>query len=424
MNFFTMRQNVLHVENVSLVDIAQRYGTPCYVYSRAALCFAAQEFQDAFHAQNTLICYSVKVNSNIAILNEFARLGFGFDIVSGGELARVLAAGGDARKVVFSGVGKTVEEMEAALNAGIKCFNLESAAEMEALATTAQRLGKQAPISFRINPDVDPKTHPYISTGLRENKFGIPLKDAHPLYRRARQMSSLRVVGIDMHIGSQITDIAPYREAAQKLVTLLDVLEKDGIALEHVDIGGGLGVRYRDDDHPPAIADFAAMCREIFSERHEQLILEPGRRLVAEAGILLTQILYLKPGKPRSFAIVDGAMNDLFRPALYQAWHPVHQVTITNVSDQTRLWNIVGPICESADFLAQDRQLALRQGELLAIGVAGAYGMAMSSNYNSRPRVCEVMVDNNQIFEIRKRETVASLFSEERIPYDKNQNTC
>lgn len=419
MSFFTMRQGALHVENVSLIDIAQRYGTPCYVYSRAALQAAAKEFSDAFRTQNTLVCYAVKVNSNIAILHEFAKLGFGFDIVSGGELARVLAAGGDARKVVFSGVGKTVEEMEAALNANIKCFNVESAAELETLATTAQRLGKQAPISFRINPDVDPKTHPYISTGLRENKFGIPLNDARALYRRAQQMSSLHIVGIDMHIGSQITDIAPYQEAAQKLIMLVDALKEDGITLAHIDIGGGLGVRYRDDDHPPTIASFAAMCQTIFAARHEQLVLEPGRRLVAQAGILLTKVLYLKPGEPRSFAIVDGAMNDLLRPALYQAWHPVHQIT-TNSSEQTRLWNIVGPICESADFLAQDRPLALRQGELLAIGAAGAYGMAMSSNYNSRPRVCEIIVDDDQTFEIRKRETLSSLFSEEQMLPDKH----
>ncbi len=420
MSFFTMRQGVLHVEDVSLVDIAQRYGTPCYVYSRAALHTAAQEYLDAFRSQNALVCYAVKVNSNIAILNEFARLGFGFDIVSGGELARVLAAGGDACKVVFSGVGKTIAEMEDALNAGIKCFNVESAAELETLAATAQRLGKQAPISLRINPDVDPKTHPYISTGLQENKFGIPLRNALALYQRAQHIPSLRIVGVDMHIGSQITDIAPFREAAQKLLALVETLEKNDISLEHIDIGGGLGVHYRDNDAPPTIAAFAAMCQETFATRREQLLLEPGRRLVAAAGVLLTRVLYLKPGEPRSFAIVDGAMNDLLRPALYQAWHPVQQVTAPDPDGESRSWNIVGPICESGDFLAQNRQLILRAGELLTIGVAGAYAMAMSSNYNSRPRACEVMVDGARTFEIRARETVASLFSQEQMLHDEN----
>ncbi|MCL2871984.1 MAG: diaminopimelate decarboxylase [Betaproteobacteria bacterium] len=420
-NFFQERQGTLHVEDVALPDIAAQFGTPCYVYSRAALTAAADEFRAALNGVVDLTCYAVKANGNLAILNLFARLGLGFDIVSGGELARVLAAGGDPAKTVFSGVGKTVAEMEAALTAGILCFNVESAAELSVLAATAARLGKVAPVSFRVNPDVDAKTHPHISTGLKDNKFGVPFDETRALYRQAAATPSLRVVGIDMHIGSQITELSPYREAAEKLLSLVQMLEADGIALEHMDIGGGLGVCYR-DEQPIALTDFAQMLREVFAGRSERLLVEPGRRLVASAGVLLTRILYLKSGASKNFAIVDAAMTELMRPALYEAWHPVNAVTrravMTNggaAADSEKCWDIVGPVCESGDFLAQARPLVLREGDLLAIGVAGAYGMAMSSNYNARPRACEVMVDGNEITMIRAREEVKKLWEAERI---------
>ncbi|MCL2309710.1 MAG: diaminopimelate decarboxylase [Proteobacteria bacterium] len=417
-NFFQERNGILYVEDVALTDIAEQFGTPSYVYSRAALMAAAQEFHAALGGVVDLVCYAVKANGNLAILNLLARLGFGFDIVSGGELARVLAAGGDPAKTVFSGVGKTVAEMEAALQAGILCFNIESAAELSVLAATAARLGKVAPVSFRVNPDVDAKTHPYISTGLKENKFGVAFDEARALYRQAAALPSLRVVGIDMHIGSQITELAPFREAAEKLLQLVRVLEADGIALEHIDIGGGLGVRYR-DEQPIPLGAFAQMLREVFAGRPERLMMEPGRRLVAHIGVLLTRVLYLKPGAPRNFAIVDAAMTDLVRPALYEAWHPVFAVTkrstTENTSGSEKNWDIVGPVCESGDFLAHERPLALREGDLLAVGVVGAYGMAMSSNYNARPRACEVMVDGSEITLIRAREEVKKLWEAERI---------
>ncbi|MDR0769636.1 MAG: diaminopimelate decarboxylase [Burkholderiales bacterium] len=412
-NFFQERDGTLYVEEVALPEIAERFGTPCYVYSRAALTATAKEFHAALNGTVDLICYAVKANGNLAILNLLARLGYGFDIVSGGELARVLAAGGDPAKTVFSGVGKTVAEMEAALDAGILCFNVESTAEMKVLAATAARLGKIAPVSFRVNPDVDAKTHPYISTGLKENKFGVPFDEARTLYRQAAALPSLRVVGINMHIGSQITEIAPYREAAGKMLQLVRALETDGIVLEHIDVGGGLGVRYRDEQPIPLTA-FAQMLREVFAGRSERLLMEPGRRMVAEAGALLTRVLYLKPGATRNFAIVDAAMTELMRPVLYQAWHPVWAVT-KNAPDGEKCWDIVGSVCESSDFLAQARPLALREGDLLAVGAAGAYGMAMSSNYNARPRVCEVMVDGNEITMIRAREEVKKLWETEQI---------
>jgi diaminopimelate decarboxylase len=411
--FFQERNGTLYAEDVALPDIAEQFGTPCYVYSRAALTATAKAFHTAFGGTVDLIFYSVKANGNLAILNLLARLGCGFDIVSGGELARVLAAGGDPAKIVFSGVGKTVAEMEAALHAGILCFNVESAAELNALAATAARLGKIAPVSFRVNPDVDAKTHPYISTGLKENKFGVPFDEARALYRQAAALPSLRVVGIDMHIGSQITELAPYREAAEKLLQLVRALETDGIVLEHIDIGGGLGIRYR-DEQPISLAAFAQMLREVFVGRSERLLMEPGRRLVAETSVLLTRVLYLKPGEAKNFAIVDAAMNDLMRPALYEAWHPVWAVT-KNVSGDEKYWDIVGPICESGDFLAHARLLTLCESDLLAVGAAGAYGMAMSSNYNARPRACEVMVDGNEVTVIRAREEVKKLWETEQI---------
>lgn len=404
----------LHAEAVPLSAIAQRFGTPCYVYSRAVLTQAFEAFDRAFAGVPHLVCYAMKANPTLAILDLFAQLGAGFDIVSGGELARVLAAGGDAAKVVFSGVGKSDAEMEAALAAGILCFNVESASELDHLAAVAARAGQRAPVSLRVNPDVDPRTHPYIATGLAQSKFGIAIDCAHALYRRAARMPSLAVRGIDMHIGSQITELAPYREAATKMLALVDALARDGIALEHVDFGGGLGIRYRDEQTVPIDA-YAAMVRELMHGRHERLLFEPGRRLVGDAGILLTRVRVVKTGAARNFAVVDAAMNDLARPSLYDAWHgidPVHPRAGVALP-----FDVVGPVCESADFLARDRSLAIAEGDLLALRSAGAYGMAMSSNYNARPRACEVLVDGDAAHLVRRRETLAELFAlESRLP--------
>ncbi len=405
---FAYHDGELHAERVPLSSIAERFGTPCYVYSRAALEGAFREFDAALEGLPHLVCYAMKANSNLAVLGLFARLGAGFDIVSGGELARVKAAGGDPAKVVFSGVGKTEAEMAQALADGILCFNVESEAELERLNEVAGRLGKRAPVSFRVNPDVDPKTHPYIATGLKESKFGVAFDQAPALYRRAAAMRHVAVHGLDIHIGSQITELDPYREAAVKVLDLVDRLRADGIPLTHVDLGGGLGIRYRDED-PVALSDYALMLKELFAGRSEKLVFEPGRRLVGSAGVLLTRVEYLKPGAHKSFAIVDAAMNDLLRPALYEAWHPVDPVRPH--AGEERRWEIVGPVCESGDFLAHDRPLALAAGDLLAVGAAGAYGMAMSSNYNSRPRACEVLVDDRQAHVVRRRESVDALFA-------------
>jgi diaminopimelate decarboxylase len=408
MSMFAYRDGALHAESVPLAAIAQRYGTPCYVYSRAALEAAYREYDAAFADVAHLVCYAMKANSNLAVLNLFARLGSGFDIVSGGELARVVAAGGDPGKVVFSGVGKSESEMAQALAAGILCFNVESAGELDRLDAVARATGKRAPVSFRVNPDVDPRTHPYIATGLKESKFGVAFDEAPALYRRAARLPNIAVHGLDIHIGSQITEIEPYREAASKVLDLVDRLRADGIPLAHIDLGGGLGIRYR-DEMPVAINDYAAMVCALFAGRTEQLLFEPGRRLVGNAGVLLTRVEFLKPGAARNFAIVDAAMNDLLRPALYDAWHPVLPVRPHGADE--RAWDIVGPICESGDFLAHDRRLALAPGDLLAIGAAGAYAMAMSSNYNARPRACEVMVDDTQVHLVRRREKVEELFA-------------
>ena len=416
MTRFAYAGGELHAEGVPLTAIAERYGTPAYVYSRAALEGNFRAYDRAFDGLPHLVCYAVKANSNLAVLDLFARLGSGFDIVSGGELARVLAAGGDPAKIVFSGVGKTQPEMEAALDAGILCFNVESAAELEALAAVAARAGKIAPVSFRVNPDVDPKTHPYIATGLKESKFGVAFADAPALYRRAASLPQVAVRGIDIHIGSQITELAPYREAAAKVVDLVDRLAAEGIALDHIDMGGGLGIRYRDET-PVALAAYAAMLRELFRGRRERLLLEPGRRLVGDAGVLLTRVTYLKPGQDRAFAIVDAAMNDLLRPALYDAWHPVDPVRPR--AGPTHRWEIVGPVCESGDFLAHDRELALAPGDLVAIGAAGAYGFVMSSNYNTRPRAAEVVVDGERMHLARSRERTSELYAHEApLPND------
>ncbi len=411
MNGFVMRHGVLHAENVSLAAIAERFGTPCYVYSRAALSGAFEAYRAALAGREATICYAVKANSNLAILNVFARLGAGFDIVSGGELARVLAAGGDAGKVVFSGVGKSRAEMRAALEAGIYCFNIESASELERLDEVAGSLGKRAPIAFRVNPNVDPKTHPYISTGLKTSKFGVPYDEALPLYRQARALPHLDIRGIACHIGSQLLDPAPAAEAAEKVLALVDALAAEGIALAHIDVGGGMGIRYR-DEQVLATADYLAPLLKVLAGRPERLLLEPGRSLVGNAGLLLTRVEFLKHGEEKNFAVVDAAMNDLARPALYDAWHDI--LPVTPRSGAAATYEIVGPVCESGDFLGSGRELALAEGDLLAVMSAGAYGMAMSSNYNTRPRAAEVMVDGADSHLIRRREELEQLFALEK----------
>ncbi len=410
-NYFHYQQDQLFVESVALADIAQRFGTPSYVYSRAALTGAYRQFAEALKAREHLICFAVKSNPNLAILNVFARLGAGFDIVSGGELQRVLAAGGAANKVVFSGVGKSEAEMRQALTAGILCFNVESEAELVRLNEVAGSLGKLAPISFRVNPDVDAKTHPYISTGLKQSKFGVAYTDALALYRKAAALPNLRVTGIDCHIGSQLTEVGPFIAATEKVLLLVDKLAAEGIKLEHLDLGGGLGIRYNDET-PPAIAEYAEALLGALQGRSEKLIVEPGRVLVGNAGVLLTQVEYLKPGEEKHFAIVDAAMNDLMRPALYDAYHAIQPVL--RRSAPAMEYEVVGPVCESGDFLAHARKLAIEQGDFLALMSAGAYGMSMSSNYNTRPRAAEIMVDGNAVHLIRERETVRQLFAGEK----------
>jgi len=406
--------DVACVEGVALDDIAARYGTPCYVYSRAALTAAFEGYQSALTGRSARICYAVKANSNLAILNVFAKLGAGFDIVSGGELARVIAAGGDPGKIVFSGVGKSREEMRQALAAGIYCFNVESASELEHLNTTAGEMGKRAPVALRVNPDVDPKTHPYISTGLKSAKFGVPFETAIELYRRARHLPHLEIRGIACHIGSQLLDPQPAADAAGRVISLIDRLGAEGIQFAHIDLGGGMGIRYRDEAALPT-ADYLAPMLKIIEGRNEMLLVEPGRSLVGNAGLLLTRVEILKHGEEKNFAVVDAAMNDLARPALYDAYHEIKKVGAGGTASATRNYEIVGPICESGDFLGHDRELALTEGDLLAILSAGAYGMAMSSNYNTRPRVAEVMVDGTATHLIRRRETVAELFAGEAL---------
>lgn len=418
MNALSRRGGVLHVEDASLEAIAAEFGTPCYVYSRAALETAYHAYDQALAGHDHLICYAVKANPSLAILNLFARLGAGFDIVSGGELARVLAAGGDPAKVVFSGVGKRAEEMRDALKAGIHCFNVESESELARLNSVAASMGSIAPVSLRVNPNVDAKTHPYISTGLKENKFGIAHGEALRVYREAASMAHLTVVGIDCHIGSQLTEAAPFAEALDRVLELVNALEAEGIRLEHIDIGGGVGIRYRDEE-PPALGDYAGILTSRLAGRHETLIVEPGRSLVGNAGWLLTRVEYLKHGEAKDFAIVDAAMNDLMRPALYDAWHDI--LPVTSREDVTgaapRSYSIVGPVCESGDFLGHDRALVLAEGDLLAVCSSGAYGMSMSSNYNTRPRASEVMVNGAKASEIRARERIESLYSQERLTY-------
>jgi diaminopimelate decarboxylase len=409
---FPYRNAKLCVESVALDRIAAEFGTPCYVYSRAALTAAYREFDSAFAGRDHLVCYAVKANSNLAVLNLFARLGSGFDIVSGGELQRVLNAGGDPQKVVFSGVGKRPDEMRAALAAGIFCFNVESEAELVTLNRIAAEMGKIAPVSLRVNPDVDAKTHPYISTGLKENKFGIPFDEAEKLYLSARQFAHVHITGLDCHIGSQLTELDPFVEACGKMLGLLDRLEAQGLQIEHLDLGGGLGIRYS-AEKPPAARDYvAALCADI-GQRGQRILIEPGRALVGNAGLLLTRVEYLKHTPQRDFAIVDAAMNDLIRPALYDAYHEILPVTANGSNAKT--YQVVGPVCETGDFLGHDRKLALSQGDLLAVMSAGAYGMSMSSNYNTRPRAAEVMVDGDRIHLIRERESMEQLFAGEKI---------
>jgi len=411
MDHFNYRDKRLFAEDVPLADVAARFGTPCYVYSRATLERHWQAFDRAFADRPHLISFAVKANSNLAVLNLLARLGSGFDIVSEGELERVLAAGGDPGRIIFSGVGKRVEEIRRALRVGIRCFNVESEPELSRIAEVAGQMDLRAPVSLRVNPDVDARSHPYISTGLRENKFGIDIRDAEAVYRRAAAIAQLRVVGIDCHIGSQLTDLAPFLDALDRVLALADRLQQQGIEIKHLDLGGGLGIRYT-DEQPPEPAAYAKAVRERLGERRHEIILEPGRAIAGNAGVLLTRVEYLKPTDRHRFAIVDAAMNDLLRPALYQA---VQQIVPVQRRDDGELhqWDIVGPVCETGDFLGKGRSLALAAGDLLAVRSSGAYGFTMSSNYNSRPRAAEVMVDGGTMHLVRQRETLAGLFTGE-----------
>jgi diaminopimelate decarboxylase len=411
---FEYRGGVLCAEQVSLDDIARRHGTPCYVYSRATIEANYARFARALAGRNALVAYSVKANSNLAVLGLMARQGAGFDIVSGGELARVRAAGGDPRKVLFSGVGKSEAEIEAALRANVLCLNLESEAELERVDAVATRLGVRAPVAFRVNPDVDAKTHPYISTGLKDNKFGVAYADAERVYRDAARRRHIEVVGIGCHIGSQMTSAAPFVDASARVLALVERLERERIPLSHIDLGGGFGIRYKDET-PAPVSQFLDGVLGVLAGRRETLIVDPGRAIVGEAGLLLTRIEYVKRGEAKSFAIVDAAMNDLIRPALYDAWHEVRQVSEAESEATAGVYDIVGPVCESADFLARGRPLAPRPGGLLAVMSAGAYGMVMSSNYNTRPRPAEVMVDGSEAHLIRARESVEQLFAAERL---------
>ena len=410
---FSRHDGILHCEDVSLEAIAATYGTPTYLYSRSAIETAFLDYQSALSDIPHLICYAVKANSNLAILNVLAQLGAGFDVVSLGELERVVAAGGDPSKVVFSGVGKTTTEMQRALDLKIRCFNIESEAELLSLAELANGAGCVAPISIRVNPDVDAGTHPYISTGLRENKFGVEVAVARQLYQIADEHTALNPVGVDCHIGSQIEETAPFVESLECLLDLVHDLRTLGIRLQHIDLGGGLGVNYQAET-PPSIDDYVAVLKERLQDQALELVLEPGRSIVAEAGALITEVLYLKPTADKHFAIVDAAMNDLLRPALYSAWQDIQPVTLQD--GESHVWDVVGPICETGDFLGKNRAMVLSQGDLLSIMGAGAYGFGMASNYNSRPRVAEVMVQGETAHLIGKRENLSDLWQREVIP--------
>jgi diaminopimelate decarboxylase len=412
MSALEYREGELHMEGVNLTTIATRFGTPTYVYSRAAITAAYQAYADALGDFPGMICYAVKANSNIGVLGLLADLGAGFDIVSIGELERVLIAGGNPSRIVFSGVGKKAEEMVRALDVGVHCFNVESASELELLSQVAGRQNKVANISLRVNPDVDAKTHPYISTGLKENKFGIDIKAAVSVYQRASTLPNLNIVGIDCHIGSQLTDTSPFLDALDRVLGLIDQLAELGINIHHLDLGGGLGVTYRDEE-PPAIHDYLDAVKARLKGRQLSLMLEPGRSIVANAGVMLTRVLYLKPTENKNFAIIDGAMNDNIRPSLYQAWQEI--VSVLPHDGEAKLWDLVGPVCETGDFLGKDRELTLAEGDLLALKSAGAYGFSMSSNYNTRGRAAEIIVDGSEAYAVRRRETFDDMIAQESL---------
>ncbi|NHC02501.1 diaminopimelate decarboxylase [Acinetobacter sp. 187] len=410
---FTRINGVLHAEQCSLDQLAQQYGTPLYVYSKATFEKHYLDMDRAFDFIDHQICFAVKSNSNLAVLNVLAKLGSGFDIVTGGELARVLAAGGDASKIVFSGLGKTEADIQKALEVGIACFNVESYAELDRIQAVAARLGKKAPISLRVNPDVDAKTHPYISTGLKENKFGIPSDSVFDTYRYAASLPNLDVVGIDCHIGSQLTETQPFVDALDRVISMIDRLKTLGITLKHIDIGGGLGVTYK-DEVPPTVAEYANAMKPALEKLGLKVYMEPGRSISANAGVLVTKVDLLKPTNHRNFAIVDAAMNDLIRPSLYEAWMDIQEVN-ANTTTEPKAWDVVGAICETGDFLGKERELAIQPNDHLAVLGAGAYGFVMSSNYNSRGRAAEVMVDGAQAHLIRQRETIESLWANESL---------
>lgn len=412
MDFFTYRNGELYAEDVPVTGIAEDHGTPVYIYSRATIERHWHAFNDAFGDHPHLICYAVKANSNLAVLNLMARLGSGFDIVSVGELERVLKAGGDPNKVVFSGVGKQADEMRRALDVGIRCFNVESEPELLRLNAVAGEMGKIAPVSIRVNPDVDAQTHPYISTGLKENKFGIDINEAERVYKEAAELPNLNVTGIDCHIGSQLTSVAPFLDALDRVIALADRLRQAGIDIHHLDLGGGLGISYKDET-PPAPAEYVKAMFERCHDCDYEILLEPGRAIMGNAGILVTRVEYLKPTEHKSFAVVDAAMNDLMRPALYQAWQAIIPV-VEGGHGERRTYDVVGPVCETGDFLGKDRELAIEDGDLLAVRSSGAYGFSMSSNYNTRPRAAEVMVDGESVHVVRARETLTQLMAGEQ----------
>ncbi|SFM52700.1 diaminopimelate decarboxylase [Ectothiorhodospira mobilis] len=412
MDHFNLEDGVLHAEGVSLEALAAEHGTPLYVYSRATLERHWRAFDEALAGHPHLVCYAVKANASLAVLDVLARLGSGFDIVSVGELERVLRAGGDPGRVVFSGVGKQPHEMRRALEVGIRCFNVESAPELQRLNAEAAALGRIAPVSVRVNPDVDARTHPYISTGLKENKFGVDVDTALALYRQAAGLSHVRVTGLDCHIGSQLTQLEPFTAALERILALAHTLETEGIPLQHLDLGGGLGIRYR-DENPPSPRDYARALLQALGDSRYEILMEPGRAIAGNAGVLLTRVNYLKHGGHKDFAIVDGAMNDLLRPALYQAWMEI--VPVRPRAGAGRVYDVVGPVCETGDFLGKDRALALEPGDLLAVRSAGAYGYVMSSNYNTRPRAAEVMVDGDRAHRVTRRETLEELMARESL---------
>lgn len=416
--FLAYRGQDLFMDDLSLNDLAREHGTPLYVYSRRAMLAALAPYQKALQGRPHLVCFAVKSNSNLAVLQTFAQAGCGFDIVSGGELERVLAAGGDAGKVVFSGVGKSRREMKQGLEAGVRCFNVESTAELEVLSEVATQIGRTARVSLRVNPDVDAGTHPYISTGLKGNKFGVAHEVAVATYQRAAQLPGIEVVGIDCHIGSQITEIAPYLDALDRVLDLVEAIEATGVTLHHLDLGGGLGITYTDETPPAADVLIAKLLAKIDARGHghREIVFEPGRSLVGNAGVLLTEVMFLKPGEQKNFCVVDAAMNDLMRPALYEAYMGI--VNTQQREGATEVWDVVGPVCESGDWLGRDRELQVQPGDVLAVLSAGAYGMTMASNYNTRGRAAEVMVDGTQTWVIREREVPADLFGHEHLISD------